>query len=718
MHIESNDVLNLADRNGLPIVWISERLLLMHCDGLTPEYLRTHGRDRYTQTVPKHRREQDKMPAIDGQSWRWWKREGQFYYDYATIPNRKPAEYRSQLPEKPVEWHREAMKKQRVTPLEEAIKTALETGWTRWTPHYNRYTQQHALAQAAAVVEVAVEHLRRSDTKASQQRFWLELTALVKRFAVPYLPKNHRSLQAKIRAVAEQGADIEVVIDLPRAGNTNARLDDEEVLALISALRSRPQNYTGAYICRTVQRLCQMAEKRCPSWSWVQKKVYADDLKMLTAVQSFGARSREANRFKDYIRIAPASFASDCWIMDATRVNMIPCRVREMKNGVETWVEKSVFMVAVTDVHSLDTLAMTFTFAESRWAYRTLLEQAVRAAGHLPYEIVCDRFPGHNSEEGKALIERLRAAGVIVTITHEATGKAKQERWWRTLQSLCFQQSDWYYGEGIQSKDERAHRSAEHVADMKKLAKAESWTDDDLVKEVTHWLGVWRNTPLKEWGPQYDKCDISPSEMFKTSAKPNVRTIAPERFAEMFGHETMVTMTHMGTLRTIVGGVEMIFKTDDFHVIRYREGKQVVLCFDLDNPETGYIFEPSNTLTIKRYIGTVRYEAPVMRYGPNADWGEISRRKARRARLETEREQALAELIAPLVANPELEAMMAQLNGKRQHEAAEDAWLGIGASVDTPSQPLRSQHKPALIEDDQPTQRRQDDAERWLLDQI
>ena len=53
---------------------------------------------------------------------------------------------------------------------------------------------------------------------------------------------------------------------------------------------------------------------------------------------------------------------------------------------------------------------------------------AVENTGYLPYELITDRFPGHNTDEVKRLITHFKMLGVKVSITHKPTGKPHVER--------------------------------------------------------------------------------------------------------------------------------------------------------------------------------------------------------------------------------------------------------------------------------------------------
>ncbi|MCA0234931.1 MAG: hypothetical protein LCH81_00960 [Bacteroidetes bacterium] len=90
MNILPSDITTRAERNGRLAVWVSERLLVSVCDGLTNTYLRQKARYEYLKTVPANRRHQDIMPDTEA-AWRFGKFGGQFFYDLDRIPDKAPA---------------------------------------------------------------------------------------------------------------------------------------------------------------------------------------------------------------------------------------------------------------------------------------------------------------------------------------------------------------------------------------------------------------------------------------------------------------------------------------------------------------------------------------------------------------------------------------------------------------------------------------------------
>ncbi len=644
----------------------------------------------YRKAVPVARRKQDKMPAGFG-VWRFWKKDGVFFYDYDHLPEGK----RAILPPK------EALTTQKHT-IQTRFDQDLTARTQRHLSEYRGYRDEQAtnLARAAAALEICLETRDELGIKPTNKHFWADCAAALERLKIQYLPHHWRRLADKAGEIAQSGKAVTDLVSLPREGNQFARKQmDDLAEQLVIALRSRSQNYTGSHIVRTVREILEIMGKTAPSFSALEQIVYSKEVKYLTAIARFGERGREASKYRGHLTIAPAPFAGDCWMMDATRVNFLPVTVRDEKTGKTD--KKSVFMAAVSDVHSLNPLAVTYTFSENRWAYRTLLMEAYRAAGHLPYELVCDRFPGHNSKEGEEMIARLRASGVVVTVTHTATAKAKQERWWRTLQSICFQHSDWYYGEGIQAKGESAHRSKEHLNAMTKLATREGWTYQDLAKEASHWVAQFAQTPMAKWSPRAHKnCERSPSQMWRESPKPHVITLKPERFAELFGYETTVTMRRNGQLTPEIEGTKMDYKCDDPITIRHREQTRVVICIDLENPETAYLFEPGEN-PYRRFIGEVRLDVAAERYGPNADFSNVGKAKKRLTDLENARQMGLEAKLEGLDLG-EMAVLLHQTGGKALHEAATDDYVNYEMlGMESPQKPAKRQQIEAYHEEEE-----------------
>ena len=113
----------------------------------------------------------------------------------------------------------------------------------------------------------------------------------------------------------------------------------------------------------------------------------------------------------------------------------------QTEDGKTLRQQQFLYIVTVRDVHSGDILGYHYTITEDRWAVHYAVKMAAKNAGYLPYEIIFDKFPGHNSEEGSNFLKELENWGVLVTMSSNANVKPAQERFYGTLQTVFMQES-------------------------------------------------------------------------------------------------------------------------------------------------------------------------------------------------------------------------------------------------------------------------------------
>ena len=95
MNIQNGDIV-IKTFQQTSTMWVSERFICnMIGDGMN-EYLRTKGRSNYKLSVSPCHRSKDILPDT-GKAWRYARINGQFYYDFDRIPDRKNTRYRSRL---------------------------------------------------------------------------------------------------------------------------------------------------------------------------------------------------------------------------------------------------------------------------------------------------------------------------------------------------------------------------------------------------------------------------------------------------------------------------------------------------------------------------------------------------------------------------------------------------------------------------------------------
>jgi hypothetical protein len=534
---------------------------------------------------------------------------------------------------------------------------------TKWLPHYsscNDYQAQH-LARAAATIQFCADKVSSREPTHSND-YYRQLSVVVKKHKFVYLPTHYRRLKEKIMQVVD-GAKVTDVVTLPRAGNQNRQpYNDKQVIAWMMYLRARPENYSNAHIARRVLKMCSIARKDAPSFSWIEHYFSDNKSKWLTGAKRHGGGRKGAD-YRDYLPIEGALYAGDCWQMDGTRVNFIPHRSAD-------GTEKSMMIIAVRDVHSGDILGMHLDTKEDRYGYIHALNMAVAETGHLPWELVHDRFPGHNTDEWNLITDKLKREGTRVTVSSTATGKSHVERCFSTLQDVFMQDFPYYYGQGIQSSREAAHRSPEYLVSAKKRARREGWTFDDAWRAATAVVHNYRNTPLNEYSRKHSAVQESPRQLYQVSETPNVNAIDDFTRVELFGTMRKQTIRNNGLIRMQIHKAEYVYRITDYDIIKHY--KKVNVYYDLEDLSKVYLFAPEDNINT-HFLCEVQEEKAIQYYGPNADYERLAKAKADRKRIREQREAELEEVIAG--AGDEVDLLLAAVTNKVTKDAAETRWL-------------------------------------------
>lgn len=661
MQLHKEAIWTRREKSGRLAVWLSERLILEQLSDLTLKYMKTHARYKYRETVPTRFKDQNILPDT-GASWRYARQNSQFYYDY----DRLPEERRALLPEKEqlLAMYKQQMFASQATTLEAHFREAMRLNARLYLADYAGYNEEHMnkLSEAAAVLVAAATWIGDHDIDIKRDQFFFEAADAVKKIHVQYLPTHHRRLKDKILAVLE-GQSLKDAVDLPRAGNSNAlRYGDNEIRSWLYQLRVSPQNYTDAYCIRKVQKLCVMTGKDTPSRSWMQTLLSANKTKWIT--QDRYGSGRKRNQYEGYTPIENAVFAGDCWQVDGTRWNFIPFRNDQGK-------EQYLYIIAVTDVYSGDLVGHHFGIGEDRYAYVQALKNACNQAGHLPWQLVLDRFPGHNTDEWELMTKRLQTRGVKVTVTSDKQGKAKVERLFGTLQTVFMQDSPYYYGEGVQSRREAAHRSPEYLKEIQKQARAEGWSFEQARAEAERIIAAYRSTPYKEYSRRYATVEESPAQLYTASDKPHTVKVEPWDFVELFGMERANTIRRGGLIKMDIMKAPYVFYIPEEHYEIIRDYRQVAVCYDIDDLSQIYLFEPSQAAN-RKYLGIALAQGAAQIYGPDPDYSELAKAQARARHIERQRQQERDELVN---AGAEVSLLMGPHASKDSYGQAETAWI-------------------------------------------
>lgn len=643
-------------------VWISETLLLQICDDLTPEYLRETARKRYKQTVRKRLQEQAFLPDT-GAAWRWARVNGTFYYEYHRITD----QYQAILPtaEELLALREKAAKRVVKTTAKELVDKALTELYKDYLHVYPaHYSDEHVnkLARACAVVQSAADWIQEVGYDLRKNRFFIQMAAVVEQERIQYVPSNYRRLKDKIMEVLD-GKAITDLIDLPRLGNSNAlKYDDDEIVAWMVQMRNMPQNYTNAHIIRKIQHLCAISGKRVPSQGWFSLQLAQEFTKFITAEGRYGKNGRKGARYGGYIPIENAMFAGDCWQADGTRINFISHKGKEGK-------QEFLYIIAIRDVYSGDILGWHLDTKEDRWGYIAAMKMAVSMAGYTPWELVIDKFPGHNTDEWQLVQSRLEREGVTVNYTSKATGKSKIERMFGTMQTVFMQDSHYYYGEGVQSSRPYAHRSAEYLAYMQKKANREGWDFDAAWQEANRVIEAYRSTKLSYYSRKHRDVHQSPRELHQESEKPHTIQLEPWTFIELFGLEKEVTISRAGKIKTEIQRVEYVYNVQEYDTLsRFRK---VALCYDMDDLSEVHLFEATGEVN-RSYLGSAIEQRAVQLYGPNAKKNELGKAKKRLEEINKRRKADLEEIMSE---GSEVAVLLGAYSDKTDSANAETRWL-------------------------------------------
>ncbi len=654
--------LDLLHRKAENELWISESYLLQLLPALSADYLRVKARPAYKQSVLKCYHKNTFLPDT-GKAWRFSKQKGTFYYEFDSVPDKAPSMYRSQLPLRSelIELIKTVKQQQAVTPLEEFLNPYLNQHYISFLPEYGECTkqQQTNLSKAAATLKAACDYIQENNIDFHKTDFFKAFTQLTKDLQLPYCSYNHRYFKGQCEAVLKHHQTISTVIKLPRSQNNNAakHSEDKEVESWITQMRMMGENYTNEHIIRKVKWMCQVCDKPIPSDRWIGSVMETHNHKWLTANTRFGSKGRHGQMYRGYIPGKNAMFAGDCWQVDGTRVNLIDFKLSD----------KNVFLyvVAVRDVHSGDVLGYSFDISENRWTVINALKMAVEEAGYLPYQIMFDRFPGHNTPEAENLFNDLKAWGTQIMFGHTATAKAKLERWFSTMQQVFMQDSKYYYGEGIMSRNKFAHRSKEYLQKVKSISKQEGWDFDKASDEAGQMIERYRNTPVNTYSRKFQFIDKAPAALHSDSEKPNVTIIQDFEILYLFGLRTQCKIKNEGIITLQIQNYPFVYRCTDAAIISKYD--RVTVCYDLEDLSTIHLYEISDKKVLKTHLGVAR-ETTVQLYGPDAEWGKINEQKAVIKSLTEERQR---QLNMKLAAGDEVSILLQGVVDKHSYENAD-----------------------------------------------
>ncbi|MDC9722403.1 MAG: transposase [Urechidicola sp.] len=663
MNFRINDIL-IRKSKDTQTVWVNQRLL-MDVVQLSDGYMRRI-RSGYKKSVQPCHQHHSILPTT-GKSWRYAKINNQVYYDLKHLPNRKPHFIRDLFGDLDTLLinYNNSVNNQHQNSLELHFKYHQKKTYKDYLNFYSDCTsiQQKSLSIACAIIESCIKWIDDNEIDLSKNTLFKEYSELLEKYDIRYLPYNYRKFKAKILEVIENSTPIVEVVKLPRSGNNNAlTYIDEEVNSWALQLRSMGQNYSNDSIIRRVRFLCRLTDKAMPSRRWFGQNVFeTHNTKFLTASSRFGKGERGSHLYESYIPFKNALFAGDCWQVDATRMNLVA-------HKTEAGGKNFLFIIAVRDVHSGDVLGYNFDYKEDRWSVLNAVKMAVKEAQYLPYEIVFDRFPGHNTEEAKRLFATLEQMGVKITFTHKATGKAGLERWFGTLQSVFMDCSEYYYGEGVKSKRLFAHRSPEHLKEVRKTAHKSGFDMHDSWRESMLIVEAYRETAFSYYSRKYRDINKSPKTLHAESDKPHVKFLKEWQISMIFGLKKKKKMSNNGLIHTEIQKIDYWYLIDNYDIIS--QESEIILSYDLDDLSKVHIFKKKHHLLV--YLGEAKEHEPAQIYGPQAEFNKLAASKSRNKAIDDRRTK---ELDSKTKSHDEVALLMGAYTVKQEAEVADTVRL-------------------------------------------
>ena len=528
--------------------------------------------------------------------------------------------------------------------LDDTISQAIERGYLRFLNHYKEIASDKDIAikyaRAAAVVESVICYMQNCNIAASKYGWFKDtLVPAIKdnetaqKYNFDLLPKNPLVLQRDyFQPIMKKGTVITEVVKIKRAGNDNRSefKNDDELYAQLMFMRSRPANFSNIYIARIIKYNAYLSGKTEPSDSWFNHEFAKPRVKYITSLTRFNEQSRQSAAYDFSLPIKNALYANDCWQADGTRINMIP----HAADGKE----KFLYIIAVRDVHSGDILGMHLGYTEGRFAWISALRMAAENAGCLPYQLVIDRFPGHNSPEGEHMLTKLEQYDCKVTKSHKATGKAQMERWFGTLQSVFMMQSKYYYGEGVQSTRTFAHRSDVYLKEVRKEAKKDGFDAIKAITETVNTVEMYRNTPFSAYSKTRNKVEKSPAQLFIESEKPNSLPLSTPQLADIFWACRKETLRSR-KISFRVNGELAEYCIDNEKILEDFSNVQLDVRFDETDLSTICIFDPDRQTLIAQLNRTEAIQI----YGKDAEFDKLGKLKAVHKALDQHRKVELQE---------------------------------------------------------------------------
>jgi hypothetical protein len=250
-------------------------------------------------------------------------------------------------------------------------------------------------------------------------------------------------------------------------------------------------------------------------------------------------------------------------------------------------------------VFSRAILGYALCHAESYANVANALKTAIENTQKVPQKLITDRFPGHNTEEAKMLLQKLKKMGVETSLTHKATGKSHIERAFGTLQSVFMQDVPVYYGEGIRSTRPYAHKSESALKNIAKTAHQHGYTYEEACALMDNVVYQYNHTLLSEYSDK--NIQQSPYDIYHAHVSDKLYPAQPHHIAWLFWEKRTLKVRE-NLIEYHKNYEEHYFFIYDTETLKQVAGKEVEV---YTNDEVVYIYSGG------QYAGMAEREMPV-----------------------------------------------------------------------------------------------------------
>jgi transposase InsO family protein len=612
---------------------------------LSVEELVAYGISQNTVYVGVYRAKKISSNSPQYANWRGIELGGILYIAYDSIPPKS----RALLPDKSCLLeqyklaHSLAARQQAqvvVTGLQAQVHHALQNGYIDYMKDYwdalqGQYPKPTAtqLAQAAAVLAVGVAlSYRRGWT--TQLPHYAQLVADAR---LKYL--NSRSaayLRQKIKAAVELG--VVALIQPKNLGNTARLKYSAWHQHMAEVIYAQPEQYSYPQIHMKLNARAEQLGLAPVSWGWLKQYLARPEVQNRNMLTRMG-KAVYRDVLRPHTKRVEAMYAGDCWVMDGTRA-AFAYRKEDGKTGY-------LDLFVVLDAHSLMVVGWAAHDNEDGLLVEAAIRRAVKATGHIPYEVLSDNSSAVQSELISTLFEGFARIGGQFTQRFAKVGNARDkvvERWFSTFDNtVCRAFANWT-GEGIKSKRKNARKAPEAYVAIKQHLP----TRQAMLAELAYAIELY-NTHIPHESRKGAALGLSPAERYARSEKPHVTQVDTLLAAHLLWSRRVVTV-RSSMVKLTLRHVEHFFRIGDVAAVDAVNGTQVEVRYDADDLQAVALFRAGQFLCMAEAVKRVQGYAATQ---TAADLRQAAADAAHADKLERLREQlrqeraALAAQVAP-----------------------------------------------------------------------